>query len=258
MSSSGISSGISSVRSSVVGLLVSFTLMGCGGGKGAISDVKFENAVVNNEVYLGMDATLASGGLVLPNVTLPLYNPKNPSQILGEIQTNGRHIIAKVNATQALKFPDLADGTKLPNGAAIPLVLPQGLNAVAIPAFNSSSLVYVAVNGGQIMLGVAVSILKEDRLNLPLSIFLPFTISPEIRGTGGFFLGEKQGVAVFALRESIAAPTLSAPVLATTSRTSLVSTSTRGRIEVRQEALTNSKIRRLQKTWASLDEVRID
>lgn len=247
------SSGISSVRRSVIALLVSFTLMGCGGGKGAISNVKFENAVVNNEVYLGMDATLASGGLVLPNVTLPLYNPNNPSQVLGEIQTNGRHIIVKVNATQALKLPGLADGAKLPNGAAIPLVLPQGLNAVAIPAFNSSSLVYVAVNGGQIMLGVAVSILKEDTLNLPLSIFLPFTISPEIRGTGGFFLGEKQGVAVFALRESIAAPTLSA-----TSRTSLVSTSTRGRIEVRQESLTNSKVRRLQKTWASLDEVRID
>jgi len=103
------------------------------------------------------------------------------------------------------------------------------------------------------MLGVAVSILKEDTLNLPLSIFLPFTISPEIRGTGGFFLGEKQGVAVFALRESMAAPTLSA-----TSRTSLASTSARGRIEVRQEPLTNSKIRRLQKTWANLDEVRID
>jgi len=65
------SSGISSVRSSVVGLLVSFTLMGCGGGKGAISDVKFSNSVLNNEVSLRIVTHPCSGGLVRPNVPLP-------------------------------------------------------------------------------------------------------------------------------------------------------------------------------------------
>lgn len=236
-----------------LGLLVGSLLMGCGGGKGVVSDVKFDSSLINGEQYLGLDATLASGGLVLPAMTLPLINPRNPSETLGEIETNGQHIIARVNASRALNLPSMADGTRLPNGAAIPLILPAGLNPVAIPAFNSNSLVYIAVRGKQIMLGVAVTLLKQDTLKLPLNIFLPFTISPEIHGTGGFFLGDKQGVAVFALRESIAAP-----AMAPASRISLAGTADVGRIEVDQEPVTYSKIRRLQKTWSGLGDVQID
>ncbi len=264
-------------RNLISASVVAFALMGCGAnGKGVISNVAFSNSITNNELYVGLDATMASGGLVLPNVTLPLYNPKNPAQTLGTIQTNGTHIIVAVNATQALKLPGLVDGTKLPSGAAIPLVLPAGLTPVAIPAFNSNSLVYVAVSGQQIMLGVAVSILKQDGLNLPLNVFLPFKINAEISGTGGFFLGATQGVAVFALREPAAAPPTATIAkfasLASPAKASLTMQSIRsaagatasgtgelaGRIEVKVEPLTNSKIRRLQRTWDSLDDVQID
>lgn len=252
------------LKTVVLGTVAGFILMGCGGGKGVIRNVVFSSTTVGSDVTLQLDATMASGGLVLPSATLPLYNPNNPSQLLGEIQTNGAHIIVEVNATQALQLPVLADGTKLPNGAALPLTLPAGLNPIAIPVFNSNSMVYLAVTGQQVMLGVAVSILKQDALNLPLSLFLPFTISPEIRGTGGFFLGDKQGVAVFAIREPLAPPKTFAAktagaVTAMSSLTSMAAVlAPVGRIEVKEEALTRSKIRRLQNARSSLGDIRLD
>jgi hypothetical protein len=238
-------------------------LMGCGAGSKVVSSVVFSDEVSGGDLYAGIDATLTPGSITLPPATLPLYNPKNPSQTLGEIETNGLHIIARVNTSAALNLPDLADGTVLPSGAAIPLVLPAGLKPVAIPAFNSNSLVYVAINGNQILVGVAVSILKEDRLKLPLSLFLPFTISPEISGTAGFFLGDKQGVAVFALKDSATAPTL--PTVTVTGLSTLAATSASralpamtGKIEVQSEAITSSTLNKFQRAQRHLRHVRLD
>jgi hypothetical protein len=211
-----------------------------------ISHVRIDHEVVNGELALEMDATLARGGLVLPQSSFPLYHPKNPSQTLGRIRTDGLHIRVEVNASEALRLRDLADGSQLPNGAALPLVLPRGLEPIGIPVFNSNSRVYVAVNGDQILVGAAITIAKEDRLNLPLSIFLPFIVNHGIHGTGGFFLGEKQGVAVFALREKT--PSAISP--------SMMSHPTK--IEVKEEAVTRSKVQRLERTWNGLRRVRID
>jgi hypothetical protein len=242
-------------------LLVPTLLAGCGAGRKVVSHVEFEHEVVNGEVELAMDATLAPGGLVLPKASFPLYNPKNPSQTLGTIRTDGLHVIVSVNASEALRLPDLADGATLPNGAGIPLVLPTGLEPIGIPVFNSNSRVYVAVNGDQILLGAAVAIAKEDRLNLPLSIFLPFTVSREISGTGGFFLGEKQGLAVFALREKISMPIASAKASGISTAPSMRMANDfvrRAKIEVKEESISRSKVRRLERTWNDLRRVRID
>jgi hypothetical protein len=248
--------------------LFAVALTGCGAGSKVVSSVKLEDQVVNGDLVIALDATLAAGPLVLPKASFPLYNPKNPSQVLGEVRTDGRRITVAVDATQALKLPDLADGTKLPNGSDIPLALPSGLQPIGIPVFNSNSRVYLAINGGQIMAGVAITIAKEDRLNLPIQIFLPFNVSNEIHGTGGFFLGEKQGVAVFALREK---PTTGTGTLAggtggtgtkslaaAGSRASLTRMETKAKIEVKEEEITRSKVRRLEKTWNGLRSVRID
>lgn len=237
---------------SLAAVALAAALTGCGAGTKVVSNVAFTNEVVNGDLYAGVDATLAPGSITLPAAVLPLYNPKNPSETLGRIETNGLHIIASVNASAALNLPDAVDGTKLPGGSAIPLVLPAGLKPIAIPAFNSNSLVYLAINGNQIMVGVAVSILKEDGLNIPLGLFLPFTINSQISGTAGFFLGEKQGVAVFALKDAPAAPTL--PAVADPSVKTLAAASASralpamvGRIEVKSEAISQSTLKQFQK-----------
>ncbi len=241
--------------SSVV-FLIPIITTGCGAGKSVISGITFSDHVVGDDLTVSMDATLASGGISLPAVTLPLYNPKNPGEFLGQISTNGLHIIVEVNASAALKLPNLADGHLLPNGAPIPMVLPAGLNPVAIPVFQSSSQVYLAVNGSQIFLGVAVSIAKEDSLNLPISIFLPFNIANGITGNGGFYLGEKQGVAIFALKDAPASATLAAKQAPAGSPA--VKKSSSQKIKAKEEPITYSKAKRLQKTWEKLRRVRID
>jgi hypothetical protein len=248
------------------GAALAVTLMGCGAGSKVVTNVAFTDEVQSGDLYVGIDATLAKGSIVLPAAKLPLYNPKNPSQVLGELETNGLHILARVNASEALSLPDLGDGTKLPNGAPIPLVLPNGLRPVAIPVFNSNSIVYVAVNGNQILLGVAVSILKEDGLNLPLDLFVPFTISPQIGGTAGFFLGEKQGVAVFALKDSAVTPTApTAPTpTATGVKTLAKATASRAlpamtaKIEVRNDEITSSTLRKFERARDRMRHVRLD
>jgi len=249
----------------IFGAALAVTLMGCGAGSKVVTNVVFSDEVQNGDLYAGIDATLAQGSIVLPAAKLPLYNPKNPSQVLGEIETNGLHVMARVNASQALTLPDLADGTKLPSGTAIPVVLPKGLTPIGIPAFNSSSLVYLAVNGNQIMLGVAVSILKEDSLKIPLNLFLPFVISPQINGTAGFFLGDKQGVAVFALKDSSIAPPITIPtVSATGAKTLAASTAARplpamtARIEVKNEEITSSTLKKFERARNRMHDVRLD
>ena len=239
------------VRFIVMGALA-LAMSGCGAGSKVVTQVAFSDEVVNGDLYAGIDATLSPGSITLPAAKFPLYNPKNPSQALGEIETNGMHVIARVNASAALKLPDLIDGTKLPSGAAIPLNLPAGLVPVGIPAFNSNSVVYVAINGNQILVGVAVSILKEDSLKLPLNLFLPFTINQQISGTAGFFLGEKQGVAVFALKDSTTVPTLPT-ITATGAKTLAAASASRampemiGKIEVKSDAITNSTLKQFEK-----------
>ncbi|MBC7387359.1 MAG: hypothetical protein H7301_14500 [Cryobacterium sp.] len=264
-----------SLRNAIIGVssLLALALTGCGAGSKVVNNVTFGNTVQNGDLYASMDATLAPNGLILPAVTLPLFNPKNPSQVLGSIETNGLHIIVNVNATAALKLPGLVDGTKLPGGSLLPLALPVGLTPIGIPAFNSNSVVYVAVSGSQVMLGVAVSIAKQDSLKLPISIFLPFTISSQITGTAGFYLGEKQGVAVFAMKEAtpsvLAAAAGSPESMSMSSISSLAASKSvslrqsspgisSGRISVTSEAISKSDVKRLDKTFKGLRSVNID
>ncbi len=249
----------------VLGSAFLLVASGCGMGRKVVSNVAVENQIVGSDLYVSLDATLSSGALYLPNVKLPLYHPKNPSQQLGEIETNGLKISVRVNASQALNLRDLSDRVSLPGGSDLPLVLPQGLKPIGIPVFNSNSMVYLAVSGQQVMIGIAVAIAKEDRLNLPLNIFLPFNISPEVAGTAGFFLGQKQGVAVFALREgavagsgSALASTSSNPSAASDAGLRSFAVSSAKRISVREEPLSSAKVRRLENTWNHLNRVRID
>lgn len=234
-------------------VLIAPGLAGCGAGSKVVTGVAFTDEVVAGDWIAGIDATLALGGVSLPSAKFPLYNPKNPSQVLGGIETRGDHVLVEVNATEALNLPDLADGSRLPNGDSIPLQFPSGLTPIGIPAFNSNSRVYVAIHGKQIMIGVAISILKEDSLKIPLSLFLPFSIagSTPISGMGGFYLGEKQGVAVFALKDSSQAAANPAFARATSS----ASTS---RIEIRDEAITRSKLKKFQRARDRMRGVRLD
>ncbi len=245
--------------------VVSISSMGCGAGTKVLDGIQIKTSEVNNELYAEMSATLSSGPLSLPPMVFPLIDPKNPSREYGQIAVSGKSIGVKLNVSQALRFP-VVDGSVLPNGTAIPIILPAGLSSIGIPAFNSNSRVYVAVSSaGQIMVGVAIGILKEDSLNLPINIFVPFA-SGNIQATAGFYMGSTQGVGVFALYDNKAASgsiarLASAAAPASLSAASLSAFSALpggGKMSIKQDSITNSKVKRLQKTWDSLDRVTLD
>lgn len=246
---------------------VSLSSMGCGMGSQVLSGIKVETKEIGSELYAEMSASLASGPLSLPPMVFPLYDPNNPSREYGQIEVNGKAIMVRLNVSQALKFP-VVDGSTLPNGTSIPIALPAGLKSIGIPAFNSNSRVYVAAStSGQIMIGVAIGILKEDALKLPINLFLPFSAG-DVQATAGFYMGDTQGVAVFALYQKSGAPSASiakAAAIALPQGAALsafsdlpMKASGGGKMSIKRESITNSKVRRLQKTWESLDRVKLD
>ena len=259
-----------SVRHIALAGLALAALPGCG-GKGLVTNVTLTSSPRGAETWVEMKADLRQQGFTLPSVTLPLQDPKDASRVLGELVTTSGSIAVRVDASEVVKAPIL-DGSKLPSGAAIPISLDAGAVPVAIAVANSKSRVYFAANGKQILLGIALSILKEDRLNLPINIFFPFQMSAALSGTGGFFLGDTQGLAVFALAEfapaGVAAPVSIASVGASSARVSslaltsariLENTAPAPRIHVVEEPVTTSKLNRLQRVSRYYSgEVRID
>lgn len=235
-------------------------LNGCGANKGIIEKVSLSSTKESGAVWVEMVADLRQAGFQLPEVTLPIQNPKNQTQNIGTISLSALQIKARVNSSELINIPS-GDGSKLPNGSVVPVVLEGGAIPIGIPVSGSKSMIYFSLNDKQIMLGVAATLLKEDKLNYPTNIFFPFQISEKLKGLGGFFLGETQGIGVFALASlpDLSSTTVSTAVMASNAsveRLSRVSQmvsadSSIGKlpeIKLRDEKVTNSKLKRLLRT----------
>lgn len=226
-------------------LLVPTALSGCGAGSKLFKNVDLK---VDADATGGATAALTGvlNTIRLPALTLPLRDPRDPSRVLGELETQSDRIIARVDIDEALRFP-IEDGRTLPNGALIPISLPTGAVPIAIPVLNSHSRVYVHVTAKQIMVGAAVGIEKFDVIKNPLNLFLPFSFNG-INGAGGVYLGEKQGIGLFALKDFASSSIQSFGIQALSDET----------MKVKTKVPTRSQMRRLQSTWNNLDEVRLD
>ncbi len=188
------------------------SMSGCGMGKKLVKSLDFVAGDEGGHLVAGFDAKVEMGMGTLPDIKLPIYDPKSPSRFLGYIETHyDGGISVRIDVTTAAKIK-VTDGTLLPNGREIPVLLPAGVIPVAIPVINSNSKVYLAVGSQNIMAGVAVTLLTDtgkpssnsDWLKflqqLPSNIFFPFQIAPDLKGTGGVFTGEKVGVGLFAVK----------------------------------------------------------
>ncbi len=195
----------------VAAIAVSATGMsGCGMGKKLVKSLQFAAGDENGHLLAGFDAKVEMGMGALPDVKLPIYDPKNPAKFLGYVETlyDGT-ISVRIDVTSAAKVR-VTDGTKLPNGREIPVALPPEVVPIAIPVINSSSKVYLAVGAQNIMAGVAVTLLADTSTgnsewlrilrSLPTNIFYPYQIDANLKGAAGLFTGEKVGVGVFAVK----------------------------------------------------------
>lgn len=228
------------MKPTLVSLLVlaSLTaLSGCGKGTRVIHDLKLNASTQDQHLLVELEAKLMQADFTLPSVVLPLIDPKRPERRLGELETRGNYVFVRVDATEAARFP-LADGSKLPNGTSIPVNL-NGMTPIGIPVDGTNSMVYLAANDQQLMLGAAITIRKDDSAKTPFNVFLPIQINNEISGTGGMYFGEKQGIGVFAVRtKPSGASTIGIASLAKSS-------APRRLMSVSEEAVTNSKLRRM-------------
>ena len=190
--------------------LSALALSGCGKGGQIVKDLKFAMGDENGHLVAGFDAKVSLGSGSLPEVKLPIYDPNSPARFLGYIETHyDGGVTVRVDVTEAAHVKT-ENGTKLPNGREIPIVLPQGVVPLAIPVINSNSKVYLAVGEQNIMAGAAITLVADTATggsdwlrilqSLPANIFYPFQFSPDTRGTAGIFTGEKIGVGVFAVK----------------------------------------------------------
>lgn len=210
--------------SMVLPILAAFPLAAAGCGKGTkfINKIAFDAQTQNNELQALLDVQLNMGSSQFPSVSFPLYDPKNPSRTYGELRLNGADVQVALNVTQALGAQP-QDGRNLPNGSPIPMALPSTVNPIAIPAFNSDSLVYVAVNGAnQVMIGVAIAANLGVNAGFPINGFMPFTFG-DIQASVGLYTGPKSGIGVFALRDVGQAPTVVSASKATLASASALS-----------------------------------
>lgn len=184
-------------------LAIAFALAACGNNS-IVENVSVKtNQDSNQDLWVTLTSQLNMGGLAFPALTIPIANPKFPSELLGSVglqrSLEGKNLLAvSANLTEISKNQFLQDN-ELPNGTPIPV---SGLNSVVSVRFNSQSKIYFGGSDNSVMFGVALAIPLFDNIGkyLPgVNLFLPLPTKPNIEGLGGVFTGSanQSGIGLF-------------------------------------------------------------
>lgn len=170
------------------------TLSACGNTSSLVEKVSVKtNVDANQDTWVTLDSQLNMGALSFPALTIPIANPKFPSEMLGSVSLqrtlDGKNVLeVSANLSEISKNKFTQDNL-LPNGSAIPVA---GLDGVIAVKFNTASKVYIGGSSNSIMFGVALAIPLFDNVGkyLPgLNMFLPLPTQSGIEGLGGVFTG---------------------------------------------------------------------
>jgi hypothetical protein len=186
-------------------LLGLFLLTSCGkNGSQLVSDVKVSTQLVNQEVWVNVNAKFDLGNTALPSITLPVANPKNPSQIFGSISMaptfDGKNQVGvSVNFTEALKIQ--GGIATLPNGTGLPVGGLNNVDVIQLNIPNTLARVYIALDKGVALAGFAIAIKELDSIGSSIggiNLFPRFNINNVI-GIAGVFTGSQSGQTGLAL-----------------------------------------------------------
>lgn len=180
------------------------TLSACGNSNSIVEKVTVKTSVdANQDTWVSMDSQLNMGALSFPALTIPIANPKYPSELLGSVSLQrsleGKNVL-QVNANLSeISKNQFSQDNLLPNGNTIPVA---GLDGVVAVKFNSASKVYIGGSSNSLMFGVALAIPLFDNVGkyLPgLNMFLPLPTNSNIEGLGGVFTGNsgQSGIGLF-------------------------------------------------------------
>jgi hypothetical protein len=190
------------VRFSVI-LTLLISIASCGKNRPkTIKDIKVNSYYENSDVFISVDAKLNFGAMQLPQISLPIINPKGGGN-LGHIEMGlvaGGDNYLKLAFNLSSVTPLQAVGAKLPNGGTLPLIAHNKVVEINIGRSKSIKL-YISFVDGAYALGVAVPIKSFDGIGSTVgttSVFPIFNIN-QVIGAVGVFTSSQSGKNGFGL-----------------------------------------------------------
>jgi hypothetical protein len=171
-----------------------------------VSGVGLATAEQNGDEYVTVSTQLKTGSIALIPISLPIMNPKNLLQQIGQIDLKSSlggsaasELDISLDMTQILNLPAGSSMGVLPNGTQIPVSGVNSANWISLPVQSGKSRVYVNVDvqNKKVALGVAVSI-DQLAIGVPANLLLPFSASG-VSGVAGVYTGVAAGQSGFAL-----------------------------------------------------------
>ena len=183
---------------SFVFILSALSLTGCGSITSWVTGASIATSQVNGDDMVRMNVTLNTGSISLIPISLPILNPKNPTQLLGQVGITTTGLDVSLDLTSILRIQSsLVVGT-LPNGTSIPVTNVNPNNWIVLPIGNGASNLYLNLDtvANTAVVGVAIGI-SQLNLGVPADLLLPFSL-PGVSGLAGIYTGTAKGQSGFA------------------------------------------------------------
>lgn len=194
----------------LVGLVLSLNVACSGGGNSVVKNAQINTYANSGEQYADVSVDVNLFGMSLPSLSFPIQNPKNPTQVLGQLSLSQStfpgatsELGLAMNLTKIASLPVGSANPYLPNGQPIPVT---GVDPARLLTFDigPSAKMYLDLNtmAGSAIVGVALPIQQFDSIGsrLPgINVFPNFQLPNGIKGVAGVFTGGvgQNGLAVF-------------------------------------------------------------
>jgi len=255
------------VKHVILSLILSLSLTACGkaGSNAFVSGAQFLTEEENGEIYGDLKVRLNTGNVLLPAFDIPILNTSVPGAIYGAVSMrdalpSGTQLGIRVNLSQ-ISGLDGADGSLLPNGRAIPVVMAGGARPIAV-SIQDQTRIYLGFQKDAALFGAAVVIREFDKIAQSvgaIDVFFPFQGENGIRGAAGLFSSAQSGQSGLAVFVDVAS-VLSAQEKMVAGMQSVsaskVSASASALQFTSQNALSNTKAYRLNQFMKKLGDRR--
>lgn len=175
----------------------------CSSSSGFVQNVKFGSVEQNGVDFIEVRTALNLNGLLLSALAIPIFDPKNPGQLIGQVSVvsglggGAAELVILIRSDVLPNLPVASQGL-LPNGTPIP-VAGIDRNRWVTLSVGSASRVYLNVDLAQskAVLGVALGV---DALTTGVlaNVLIPFQ-SNNVSGLAGIYSGAQAGQSGFAL-----------------------------------------------------------
>lgn len=192
------------VRNAVLAVAACLSLSACGDDK-LITGADLSASVDQGQIVMNLVTHLESQNIRFPVMQIPILNPNNPAEVLGQLSLTSpaigkTDVDLQVNLTQVSNLPYLTPEKGLPNGTAFPVI---GVDAskwysLALGGSKSSKL-YINIDHATQRAIVGYTLASDElSTGLVANLFVPFQTTT-VAGYGGIYSSPNPGQSGFAL-----------------------------------------------------------